>query len=350
MLKDLLSRFAPVHGAEPYVPGHDGTLNLVEARRGRGKSYGAVEIACLWLEEVMPGILAGVRPHSRIYTNNRFDLVRLAYHLLRKKIFSNLEHAVAVLRERVVYVTGWMQILTAYDSLILMDEANRNLNTYDNGAAAQKLMLLVHDWLQQTRKHKLTLWFFVQYLDWIKPQLRFLMDRLWRAKVVRDKKKPGKPPKYFPWYGSDPFGNGVGAAIVRRADFKLRFDFDIRRARIYNSWQAIETLEGSVEVASFGELSAWMLERGMKPGITPEPPERMTWSELHAWTMKLDTVAGPLWWVSPAVSPPLPPPAGGGGGGVAGGPGRPLSWDEPGYVPPVLDLSQLPVSFPRASS
>jgi hypothetical protein len=324
ILKMMFGKFAPAHYAEPYVITHDGTLNLVEARRGRGKSYGAVMIALAWLKERLPAIQSGAAPHAKIYTNNRFNLRRMALHCCQQGWIDGHAKALKLLSEIIIYFKEWNDLLTSYDSLILCDEANRNLNTYDNGKDVQVLMLTVHDWLQQTRKHKLTLWFFVQYLDWIKPQVKMLMDRLWRAKRVRDKKTG--IPKYFPWYGSDPFANGVGSEVVRHADFKMKFMFKVELARIYDSWQAIETLPMKSEFRSFAEISDHMYATGRKPAAPLSISEALTHAELVAWFSDS----------SPAPASVLPASAGGAGVGVGAV-----------ELPLPLDLSSLATSYPK---
>jgi hypothetical protein len=302
--KLLFRNSAPVHVAEKYRVAHDETLNLVEARRGRGKSYGAVKIAALWLLERWDDILSGVKAWIKVYSNIKFHLRRMAYVLLKMGVPGTLQEVWGVLKERVVYVNAWDQLLTAYDSLVLVDEANRNLNQMDMSKAAQQHMMVVHDWLQQTRKHALTLWFFVQDISWIKSAVLALTDRLWRAKRVR--KKGTAQVRYFPWYGGDPFSKGKGAEISRRADFKMRFDFDLWTARCYDTRQAVSTLKQESQFGTFEEISDYMYARGLKPAATPERPDPMTLDEERSW---FDA------WVSAA---PAAPPAPSGGGGSAG--------------------------------
>lgn len=354
ILKMMFGKHAPTHYAEKYAPTHDKSLNLTEARRGRGKSYGSVKIALAFLKEVLPGILAGTRPYTKIYANNKFNIRRMALYICQQGWVKSHAQALQILRERIVYITSWDQLLTAYDSLVLMDEANRNINVYDSGKGAQVLMLTVHDWLQQTRKHLLTLWFFVQNLDWVKPQLRMLMDRLWRARRVMNKSRTMV--KAFPWYGSDPFGNGVGSEIVRKADFKMRWPFEIEVARMYDSWQAIATLPQETTFNTFEEISDHMYVTGKKPLPSPTIADALTHQEMMDWFS-----APPAPPVSPTLiaalrarngqvteSPETPPalPAKAGGAGGAGceeigpihGPVRPPL--------PHVDLSELPTTFP----
>lgn len=344
-LKMLFGKHAPTHLAEQVEISHDQFLNLVEARRGRGKSYGMVRIALLWLIKRLPAMLSGAAPYAKVYTNNVFNLRRMALWLCQHGYFSCLVDCWEFLKERVIYVTEWDQVLTAYDSLILMDEANRNLNVYDSSKDNQRLMLTVHDWLQQTRKHKLTLFFFCQDVEWVKPQLRSLMDRLWRAKRVRNKKTG--IPKYFPWYGSDPFAKGKSkdGSLNRAADFKMRFDFDLDIARIYDSWQAIATLKMETRFTSFAEISDYMTANGLKPLPSPTISDALTHKEVESWfekKAKAERDAAQLavtsWTTGDDARPAPSLPA-----SVPGGAARGCN-----DLPEPVDLSSLPVSFPVA--
>lgn len=302
------------HAAEKYWPTHDGTLNVVEARRGRGKTYGTVMIAVEWLRERLPAFRAGTAEFSRVYTNIRFNRRRLALLLCLYGICTSHTEALEIVDTRIVYCDSWDEMLIAYDSLILMDEANRNLNVYDSAKGSQELMLTVHDWLQQTRKHKLTMYYLVQDLDWLKPQLISLCDRLWRAKRVRI--KGTNKVKYFPWYGGDPFAKGKGEAVVRRADFKMKFIFDLKLAQVYDTLQAVRTWKQETRFKSFGELEDYMLAHKLKPIPSPTIKDALIHTEMIEWWKSVDLVrAGPLAHVAPSV--PLPPLAGGGGAGGA---------------------------------
>ncbi len=315
---DVFKNLAPTHAAELSTLGlHDGGLHLVEARRGRGKSYGMTVAGFNWLVGRLPAILEGSAPHAKVYTNSRLDLHRFALELCIRGHMYSLEHALDVVHERVIYMTGWDTIFTAYDSFIEGDEWNRSVNAYDQSKEVQKCMLVIHDWLQQTRKNSLTLLFAVQYLDWLKPQMKMLMDRIWRARVVYEKPKRLKKPKMFWWYGSDPFANGVASEIVRRADWKIKVPFDIRLARIYDTKQAIETLPNATNYSNFAEISDFMYAHGMKPKAYMNLRRDLTLKEL-------DQIFGDInAQLEERHGPPgalvLPPPLGGGGAGARGG-------------------------------
>lgn len=320
------------HAAEKYWPEHDGTLNVVEARRGRGKTYGVLKIILEWFRNRIKAIRAGTAKYAKVYTNVKIHRRRFALALCLFGVCDSHVEALELVDKRIVYCESWDEMLIAYDSLIVMDEANRNLNVYDSGKSNQALMLTVHDWLQQTRKHKLTMYYLVQDLDWLKPQVVSLCDRLWRAKRVRI--KGTQKVRYFPWYGGDPFAKGKGAEVVRRADFKMKFDFDLRLAMAYDTLQAVRTWKQETRFTSFGDLEDYMLARGFKPMPSPTISDALTHAEVEAWWRDVQLVRiGPL-----AAHPPVPLPPLAGGGGAGGARGA--------LVPAPLDLSHLPTSFP----
>lgn len=280
----LLGSQAPVHVAEVYRPQHDGRFHLLEARRGRGKSYGMTYWGLMWLEDMLPAILNGTAPHSRWNANFLVDHHRLALLLCMRGRMSSFPDALDLVHERVRYVTDWEPFFTSYKSLNTLDEANRSLDAYQTKRSP--LLALAHDFHQQTRKHANMQLYGTQYVDWINTQTRKLFDLLWRVKVVRHKAKRGpdglRVPLRFNYYGSDPYANGVDATVVRRADFKMTIPFDLQVARAYGSWEPIVTFPGDVEPrwSSFAELAAWMLENGIKPAPAVRPPDRLALEQL----------------------------------------------------------------------
>lgn len=296
----ILGAQAPVHSAQPFVPAHDGRFHLLEARRGRGKSYGMTYWTYLWLVDRLPKILDGSAPHSRALSNFAIDHHRLALLLCTQGHMSSFQDALDLVHERVIYTNSWESFFTAYDSFCALDEANRSLDAYQTKKSP--LLALAHDWHQQSRKHKNTLLYATQYVDWINTQTRKLFDLLWRAKVVRHKVKRGpdglKVPLRFNYYGSDPYGNGVDAQVVRRADFKMQLEFRLDVARCYRSWEPIVTFDGEAELAwrSFRELSNWMESTGRKPVAPEKPLDRLEiLRKIEAGELSLDPER--RWWV-----------------------------------------------------
>lgn len=270
---------APVHTAEVFTPQHDGRFHLLEARRGRGKSYGMTYWQYRWLVDRLPLILAGRAPHSRAIANFAVDHHRLALLLCTRGHMHSFQDALDLVHERVIYTADWRAFFESYQCGLFLDEANRSLDAYERKGSA--VLKLAHDWHQQTRKHQNTLVYATQYLDWINTQTRKLFDLLWRVKVVRHKSKRGpdglRVPLHFNYYGSDPYAQGVDAAVTRRADFKFSIPFDLEVARCYRSWEPIVTFSGDLEVpwSSFADLADDMLARGLKPAPTPPQRDRL---------------------------------------------------------------------------
>jgi hypothetical protein len=328
MFNKFFGSQAPVHLAQVYEPGHDGRMHLLEARRGRGKSYGMTYWVYLWLIDMLPKIKAGQLPYSKAITNFAIDPTFMAYRLCEMGHMPNLSDALDLCHERIIYASNWDDFFVSYQCGLFLDESNRSLDAYNKKSS--EMLSLAHDFHQQSRKHKNTMVYATQYVDWINVQTRKLFDILWRAKVVRHKTERGpdglKVPLYFNYYGSDPMANGVDSAIVRRADFKMQLPFVMQVAQMYKSWEPIVTFSGDVKPrwTSFKELAEWMEENGMKP---PPAPPRV--NRLHLYG---------------ADGHPLAFEPGGEGGGTAAHPSRSAA----GYdaVPPPLDLSALAVGFP----
>lgn len=309
ILKMIFGGAAPTHYAQPYWPTHDETLNLVEARRGRGKSYGAVFIMLEWIRERYNNL----SQFSKIITNIEINERAFALLLCKEGIINSFVESLKFVRTRIVVSRIWDDYLTAYDSLIIMDEANRNLNNYNNGKEAQQFMLVCHDWLQQTRKHRLTLYFLTQDISWMKGQVLSLADRLWRAKRVR-KSKNSQEVKTFPWYGSDPYSKGR-ENLNRNADFKMRFPFKMEIARCYDTRQAVATIPLTSQFSTFEEISNYMIENSLKPLPLPTISD-LDYYEMEALYNSIDS--------SPVCVSSVPP-LGGAGGARAGGIFRRLS-------------------------
>lgn len=282
----LFGSQAPTHVAEVFTPQHDGRFHLVEARRGRGKSYGMTYWGYRWFVDRLPAMLDGRAPHSKLITNFAIDPHRFALLLCIEGHMSSMAEAEQLVRERLVYASTWEPYLMSYESGLFIDECNRSLDAYQRSSSP--MSKLVHDWHQQTRKHRNTLIYATQYVDWVNTQTRKLFDLLWRAKVVRHKTERGpdglKRPLRFNYYGSDPYGNGIDAQIVRRADFKMTLPFRLDVARCYGSWEPIVTLpgEGTPRWGTFPELSDYMLSKGLKPAPVPPAPDLFDhWNQLE---------------------------------------------------------------------
>lgn len=337
MFAKLFAHLAPTHGAILYNPRHDGRFHLLEARRGRGKSYGMTTWAYNWLVDMLPDMLAGKAPYSKLVTNFAIDPHRMALRLCIDGHFDSFPAALDLVHDRYIVADKWEDFFTRYRSGLFLDESNRSLNSYDRKMTSQ--LTLAHDFHQQSRKHLNTMCYATQYLDWINVQTRMLFDLLWRARVVRNKKGIVGPdgalmPDKFWYYGSDPMANGVGSAVVRRADYKFSLPFDLAYARMYQSWEPIVTFDSSTVAKwiDFKELADWMVEHNLKPARKVAPLDRSTlYASGHPVYVELP---------DPVPAPALVL--------VGGGMDTDARLRADGAsLPPALDLSSLPVSFPK---
>jgi hypothetical protein len=337
----FLGGLAPVHVAEVYEPKHDGRMHLLEARRGRGKSYGMTYWGYCWLIDRLPEIVAGNAPHSKLITNFNLDRHRIATRLCVKGHMHSFSDALDLVHERVIYASSWDDFFVSYQCGLLLDECNRSLDAYNKKSS--EMLTLAHDWHQQTRKHKNTLVYATQYVDWINVQTRKLFDLLWRAKVVRHRSQRGpdglRVPLRFNYYGSDPMANGADSAVVRRADFKFQIPFELGIARMYGSWDPIVTFPGDSKPrwTSFHELAEWMTKNGLRPAPTPRPLDRL--SLYHKGRERLDWQFEHDYELSPVL------PAGERDAGLTDDVQVPCA--AAGRLAAPLDLSTLPTSFPK---
>jgi hypothetical protein len=257
MIAGLLKRVAPTHFAAKYSQSLDGSFNLYEARRGRGKSYAMAAWARV-----------AVRANRPVLANFWLSQQFLAYEHLKAGHSKNLTEAMNWCALNVRQVSSWDEVITAYDCLILLDEVNRLFDMTDTSKDV-KAPRVVFEWLQQSRKHKNTLVFAAQSMDWLTPRVRQLFDRLWRAKKELDKK--GRITRFYA-YGSDPWAKGLGASAVRDADFIMSLPFDERIYRLYNTLEIIAAFDPKSAFERFYDVESHMLEHGLKARpATPRP-------------------------------------------------------------------------------
>ena len=264
MLGNFFKRLAPTHFAERYQQKLDGTFNLYEARRGRGKSYAMAAWARV-----------AVRNNRPVLANFWLSHDFLAYEHLKAGHSKNLSDAMLWCQLNVRQVSAWDEVIIAYDCLILLDEANRLFDMTDTSKDV-KAPRVVFEWLQQSRKHDNTLVFAAQSMDWLTPRVRQLFDRLWRAKKEMGKK--GQITRFYA-YGSDPWAKGLGASAVRDADFLMSLPFDERIYRLYRTKEIIAAFEPKSRFERFYDVEAYMIEHGLKPKV-PLPRPRL---DLPEW-------------------------------------------------------------------
>jgi hypothetical protein len=245
-----LRRTMPTTFGERRTLSHDGELHLLEARRGRGKSYGLT----WWAREAV---------FRRVPVRANFDLsrYRLAVQGFMHGTFPTLGAAMEWTHANVHYIGHWDELLTAHDCVMLLDEISRNFDSRNRTAPG-----VAFEYFQQSRKLGMTLVLASQSFDWLDVRIRQLADVLW---MVRKEQAKGADPAGFWWYGLDPWASGLTETVMRdRADYVVRLPFRKDVATLYNTRELIRILSGTPSWANMGELTDWFLERGaMRDGV-----------------------------------------------------------------------------------
>ncbi len=243
----MFRKLVPTIAAQPRPLSHDGYLHLLEARRGRGKSYVMTDLVKDCVLKRIP-----------VRTNFALHRYRLAVQASMAGSFSNVGEAMAWVQENVVLASSWDDVLTAYDSVILLDEASRLFDSRSRSAPPVAL-----EWLQQSRKLRLTIVFASQSFDWLDVRVRQLADVLWMVRKEAKRIAGKEVPQRFWGYGLDPFVRGLTESVVRdRADYRWSVPFVLSTAQLYDSWELIRILEGTPSWESMGELADWHAAQG----------------------------------------------------------------------------------------
>lgn len=258
----LLKKSSPTHFAEPYKLGHDKTFHLLEARRGRGKSFSMTYWALQAAKEKVPVI-------ANFHLNHHW----LAHELLRAKVWRTLDQALAWCRQHIRFTNSWDEIMLAYDCLVLLDEVNRLFDSQDR-SKDDRAPKVVFEWLQLSRRNRITLVFAAQSMDWLTPRVRQLFDMLWRAKK---EVKRGRILRFW-LYGADPWSKGLSEDAARGADFKAVVPFDKRIFRLYDTFERIIAIPNESRFDRFWDVYQEQLNTGIVPRpaierVTPELPD-----------------------------------------------------------------------------
>ena len=208
MFGNIVKSLAPTAGALRYTFRHDGLIHFMEGRRGRGKSYNLTELL---------RYCAVQRLQCR--TNVRsIDYYRLALQLTSEGVFTDLLQAMEWLRDNIIYLNTWDDLLESYNCIVIIDEVTR-LFEGRPGFAAQKTPSVVYEWFQQSRKFRCTVWVAGQSFEWVDKKLAQLVDLLWLCRKLPHKKlkaPDGTPlPIEFYMYGLDPGGAGKSDKVSR---------------------------------------------------------------------------------------------------------------------------------------
>jgi hypothetical protein len=261
IFRNVLKGVFPTYGAQSYTLGHDKLLHVLEGRRGKGKSYTVADL-----------VYRMAAQRVRIVTNvGSTDFYRLALLLVRDGHFRSLAEALEWFSSNVTLARSWDDVLLAYDSVIIFDEATRLFDARKGmGAGVPTLMF---EWLRQSRKVRCTVYFIAQSMEWLDVRIRQLVDMFWqvRKEVGRDgaRAPDGTPlPVGFWLYGLDPGGVGRVDEVNRHvADFISRVPFRLRIAQSYHSWELIAEIAGAPTVDTMSDIRRLHEEGGRSFGV-----------------------------------------------------------------------------------
>lgn len=241
-------RMAPTVAAEPYEVGHDRRLHLLEARRGRGKSY--------WLTWWVRWCVINRVPVRANFAVDRFRLAVQAYQVNRGDYHGWHDWV----QQNVRYLASWDDVLTAHDEVIVLDEASRLFDSRNR----HQVKPVVYEWAQLSRHLRLTLVFASQSFDWLDVRIRQLADTLWLVRKVTDKQDRTLPVEFWA-YGFDPFAAGLTSDVSRQAgmDYRMRIPFNIDVATLYDTHQGIRLIQGDPTFNSVGAVFDHMVETGI---------------------------------------------------------------------------------------
>lgn len=261
MIGGFFKKGAPTHFAKPYTLAHDKLFHLLEARRGRGKSYSM----STWALECA---LLGIGTLANFHINHYW----VAMRLVSAGKFHSLDAAVAWCEANILYSCRWDDFLLAYNKLVLVDEVNRLFDSQDR-SKEDRVPKVVLEWLQQSRRNDITLVFAAQSLDWLSPRVRQLFDLMWRAKKEMGTGKERSLIKRFWLYGADPWAKGLSHDVQRGTEFKVSIKFDKRTFRLYDTKERIAAIPNVASFESFGAVYAHQLQAGIVPPPAPRPDQ-----------------------------------------------------------------------------
>lgn len=267
MITGFLRKMAPTHFAAPYKLGHDKTFHLLEARRGRGKSFTMAYWALNATREGVP-----------VIANFHLNHYWLALELCRSGRFSSIDEGLAWCEKNVRFTNSWDEIMLAYDSLVLLDEVNRLFDSQDR-SREDRAPRVVFEWLQLSRRNCITLVFAAQSMDWLTPRVRQLFDLLWRAKKEMGRGRRSGDIQRFWLYGADPWAKGLSEDAVRGADYKVMIPFNERILRLYDTYERIMAIPNESRFERFWDVYQFQLETGIVPPPAKPPARSPTWAE-----------------------------------------------------------------------
>lgn len=262
VIANWLKKSVPTHFATKYSLGHDRTFHLLEARRGRGKSY----TMAYWS-------LQAAKKKVGTVANFHLDHHWMALQLVQAGVWPSLDEALSWCAANIRYASTWDEIMLAYDCLVLVDEVNRLFDSQDR-SKEDRVPRVVLEWLQLSRRNLITLVFAAQSLDWLNNRVRQLFDMLWRAKKeMGTGKRQGQILRFW-LYGADPWAKGLSADVSRGADFKVTIPFDPSIFRLYNTLERIMAIPNESRFEKFFDIYQEQLRLGIVPAAPLPAPGR----------------------------------------------------------------------------
>jgi hypothetical protein len=254
----LLKQQMPHIAAEVVEPRHDEALHLLEARRGRGKSY-----FLMWF------VWTACRLRVPVYLNFTVDTYRLSVQAKMAGFFPSIDAAASWIYANVRRLETWDDLLTAYGGFVLLDEANRLFDSRFRGSTPH----VVLEWFQQSRRSRVTVILASQSFDWLDVRIRQLADTLWMVRKVMPKGRKTRRlrgpvlPERFSAYGFDPWAAGLSDDVDRGAgaDRRMTIPFRLLLAQCYDTREPIRVLHGVPTWLTYADVYDELVARGHIP-------------------------------------------------------------------------------------
>lgn len=243
----FFKRFIPTIAAEPYNVGHDHKFHLLEARRGRGKSY----FLMFWVRWC-------VMHRVPVRCNFAVNKYRLAVQATMQQ-GGDFREWQKWIEKHVIYLRSWDDVLTAHNEVVILDESSRLFDSRNRAAVKP----VVYEWAQLSRHLRLTLVLASQSFDWLDVRMRQLADTLWLVRKVMNKQRT--QPIEFWAYGFDPFAQGLTSDVTRQSgmDYRMKIPFALDTATLYDTHQGIRLIEGDPSFQSVGQIFDHLVARGV---------------------------------------------------------------------------------------
>lgn len=263
MIGGILKGLFPTGGAQKVQLEHDSLLHVLEARRGRGKSYLLTELMIRMIGRRVP-----------IVTNTTaVDLYRVALVLVRRGHWSSVLEVLEWCAVNVRFAKTWDDLLLSHNSVVILDEATRLFD--GRKGLGVSLPSIVFEWLKQSRKMGLSVYFVAHSVEWLDKRVTQILDMYWQVRKVahpRRRAPDGTPyPLKFYAYGLDPGGVGRVENVNRaRADWVVEVPFNVRVAQCYESQGLIHEIAGECHYNTVSEIAAELESRGVMLNVDGE--------------------------------------------------------------------------------